>query len=228
MSKRIQYKSLDLFKFFFAIVVVMIHTRVFNDIQEGFNNIFMKSFCNIAVPFFFVTSGFLLSEKTKSMAGEERKNAVKKYVLHILKMYFVWAILWIPWKVLYYISVGHFGLEDLTVYLQEIFIKGNAGDALWYLHALFFSVLILYALRSKIGIGLITVISLLFYLFGVLIMSWGILLRGAPIDLFVKYMNKGDCWLILGMPFVSMGMYISEKRPVYKRSSHNAMPLAFL
>lgn len=55
-----QYNSIDLFKFLFAVVVVMIHTTPFKNASETFSYYFSNTFCNLAVPFFFVASGFFV------------------------------------------------------------------------------------------------------------------------------------------------------------------------
>lgn len=85
-----QYTSIDLFKFIFAIIVVMIHTTPFMDISETYSWYFSNTFCNFAVPFFFVASGFLFFDKLDGEKGNE-KQRLKKYITHILKMYVVWC-----------------------------------------------------------------------------------------------------------------------------------------
>ena len=90
--QRNEYKSLDLFKLIFAVLVVIIHTKPLLDISDKANWFFSNSFLNLAVPFFFITSGFLLFEKLKSISDDaDKKTAVKKYVGHLLKLYLIYV-----------------------------------------------------------------------------------------------------------------------------------------
>ena len=135
-TKRNEYKSLDLFKFIFAILVVMIHAKPLLDVSDKANWFFSNSFLNLAVPFFFITSGFLLFEKLKSLSDDaDKKTAVKKYVGHLLKLYLIWSIIWLPLKLLGWHTSGGIGKADLLSWIQAFFLTGKTGDAIWYLLA---------------------------------------------------------------------------------------------
>ena len=113
MTQKKQYCQLDLFKFLFSIVIVSIHTRLFRDVSETFNWYYLNVFCNLAVPFFFMTSGYLLFGKLKELDIKEQKDKIAKYMGHLLKMYLVWCVLWLPWKILNFYNSGHFTMLDL-------------------------------------------------------------------------------------------------------------------
>ena len=121
MSKeKKQYNNIDLFKIIFAVVVVMIHTTPFMDISETANWYFSNTVANLAVPFFFVTSGFLLFDKLAECQEDNRNESVKKYLLHIIRMYLIWCIIWIPWKALHYYNIGSFTVIDFIKYIRNI------------------------------------------------------------------------------------------------------------
>ena len=67
-AKKTNYNAIDLGKFICAILVVTIHVKPFGaNGSEVFTflNLFLKQYiARIAVPFFFITSGFLLFRKT--------------------------------------------------------------------------------------------------------------------------------------------------------------------
>ena len=58
ISKK-QYPALDITKIVMAILVIIIHRNVFPDKFDFANFMLTDIFCQIAVPFFFITSSFL-------------------------------------------------------------------------------------------------------------------------------------------------------------------------
>ena len=69
--KREEYYSIDLFKFIFALVIVSIHTRLFESVSGVINWYWLNTICNLAVPFFFVTSGFLFYNRYIEGGGKQ-------------------------------------------------------------------------------------------------------------------------------------------------------------
>ena len=225
---RKQYKSLDLFKFIFAILVVMIHTRPLMDISEAANWYFSNTVCMLAVPFFFMTSGFLLFDKLKSCNDKEKSNAVRKYVLHILRMYLVWCVIWIPWKALNYYNLGHFDMYDMLDYIRRIiFVSG--GDALWYLPALAFSVVAVYILKKRLSNITIVLIAAAFYLFGVLIGTWyGAWENNSFVKAYYTVFLTTANGLLFGFLFTSMGMYVAEQKTPLREGNFKSSTLWFV
>lgn len=207
-----QYNNLDLFKFTFAIVVVMIHTTPLKDISDNVNWYFSNTFCNMAVPFFFVTSGFLFFNKLQGLSETDEKSRLKKYVLHIIRMYLVWCVIWIPWKALNFYNSGHFNLSDAAGYIWNvIFVSG--GDALWYLNALAFSIVLVYFLYKKVGCVPTLLIASIVYIIGVMISSWYNIFGNNHIgNLYYTLFNTTDNGLFTGFIYVSVGMVIAIKK----------------
>ena len=57
------YNGLDLLKFFMAILIVMLHSFASKDGHPLLDFEISQCFTRVAVPFFFITSGFLLFRK---------------------------------------------------------------------------------------------------------------------------------------------------------------------
>lgn len=213
MSKeKFQYNNIDLFKIIFAVVVVMIHTTPFIDISESASWYFSNTVANLAVPFFFVTSGFLLFRKLLTCEADNRSKIVKKYLMHILRMYMIWCAIWIPWKALHYYNIGHFTALDLLKYIRNIFLV-SGGDALWYLPALFASVSTMYFLKFKLNASTATItgLSLALYTFGCAISSWyGVFENSILVNTYYTIFETVDNGILNGMIFVSVGMIIAE------------------
>ena len=92
-----QYPAIDVAKFIFSILVVAIHTVPLGNNDYGFPLNLLGSLSRLAVPFFFMASGFFLSKKFDGDFYSERNIiAVKKYALHILFLYGLWTLIYLP------------------------------------------------------------------------------------------------------------------------------------
>ena len=208
-----QYSNIDLFKFIFAIVVVMIHTTPFKDVSKTTDWYFNNTFANLAVPFFFVASGFLLFDKLDGIRENEVKR-IKKYTVHLLRMFVTWSIIWLPWNILHFMNVN-FASDVVLKYIKNLILVGGGGGAIWYLPALVIAIVIVYFMHTRIKSPTLTVIiSLIPYIIGVLISSWYEIFKDKTIiDLFYKDFATVDNGVMLGVMFVAIGMYISRVKP---------------
>lgn len=214
IKEKRQYNNIDLFKIIFAVVVVMIHTKPFADISETASWYFSNTIANLAVPFFFVASGFLLFGKLINCDSDRRNEYVKKYLLHIVKMYLIWCVIWIPLKALHFYSTGTFTFINCLLYIKDVILV-SGGDALWYLPALTIAVVIVYLLKYRFKMPNIAIIILSFalYTFGCLISSWyGIFTSARLIDAYYSIFTTTDNGILYGIMFVSIGMVITENK----------------
>ena len=74
MDDKKVYSNIDLLKFFFSFFIIMIHTSLFADVNTTVDYIFVNIITRIAVPFFFLSSGFFFAKsfeynKQKKVAG---------------------------------------------------------------------------------------------------------------------------------------------------------------
>lgn len=154
MSKPLSNKLLNM-GFVCACLVVLIHVP---DVEVGMfaNDFVFKWIKNgvsmIAVPVFFVMSGFLLGRHIY----EERWyiNAIKSRIRSLVIPFFVLNLIWLPiFFFFHYIGVRYFGADDsnrsmdFTLYnvlngLGFVPWGGNAVVGLWYVRALFYLVLL--------------------------------------------------------------------------------------
>lgn len=206
-----QYNSIDLFKFIYAIIVVMIHTTPFMDISETVSWYFNSIIGNIAVPFFFSVSGFLFFENWEELDISDKRKKLKKYILHILRMYIIWSIIFLPWKLLYINNTG-WSFNSIIKYIWE-FIFVSSGDALWYLPALLFSIFILCNLKERINDFMIIIIAAAFYIAGVFISSWYQLFDNiSAINIYYEIFHTTNNGLFKGLIFTAVGMLVAQKK----------------
>ena len=89
LSEKNEYRALDFLKFAAAFLVVAIHIPPFEEAAPVFSHEFQQVICRMAVPFFFVCTGYFMGEKIAD------KGRVKKYLFHIIKMYVWWSLLYL-------------------------------------------------------------------------------------------------------------------------------------
>lgn len=65
--ERKQYYSLDVAKFIAALSVIILHTAPFQSYSGALNYGFRNIVTVVAVPFFFITSGFLFFSKLNAL-----------------------------------------------------------------------------------------------------------------------------------------------------------------
>ncbi len=126
MTRQKSYAGIDIFRFIFALMIVAIHTSPLSSSSEIGDFIFTRIISRVAVPFFFMTSGFFLISKY-TYNNEKLTSFIKKTSI----IYAVVIILYIPIN----IYNGYFKADHL---LHEI-IKDIVFDGtlyhLWYLPA---------------------------------------------------------------------------------------------
>ena len=132
------YPGLDFAKFFMAICVVLIHIRGLNSgwsPGETANYIIA-----LAVPFFFICSGFLLANKIQRNAPEDKAAIIKGYAMRIWRMFLCWIAIYIPLSLW-----SHFAMPTEDTFVHFAFVQIRSALLLgsisysyptWYLYSL--------------------------------------------------------------------------------------------
>ena len=221
-TQRENYNSFDIAKFICSILVVMIHVVPFGT-QETTNvfsyaNFFLKSgLCRIAVPLFFMFSGFFLYKKTP--LDEFSCAPSKKYFLNILKLYILWSLIYFPIKFVN-MDMSLSGIIKGTILYGITFICSGSYVQLWYLNALLVSIAIIsFLLHKKCSPKKVLIISAIFYIVGLLFNGYyGLVapltklpLIGDAITLYFNIFYSTRNGLFFAFFFMALGMYLSNK-----------------
>lgn len=168
LNKR-NYNAVDLMKFIMAIVVVAIHTHPFEAINNAAFNEFLNSVTDMAVPFFFLASGYMLALKlTNPFSSEKDLSVIKKYTIRMAKLYLLWTAVYFPLMVYEYIKDGLPVVKAVLQYLQYFVFVGDKH--LWYLlSAVYALLLIMFLLKCKLSPEKIAVIAIVISL-----VSWAV------------------------------------------------------
>ncbi len=135
-----------------AICVVAIHTRPLLYVTNEHIQEIYEAIVRMAVPFFFLSSGYLLAVKLEyPYHGDDAQKRIWTYFRRILGMYVLWTFLYLPWTIQEYIG-GELSIVDATIsFLRGFFIFGEHSISwmLWYLLSTIYALLIIALLLKK-------------------------------------------------------------------------------
>lgn len=125
------FNSIDVMKFIMAIVVVAIHTEPFHSSQHNVQIAF-NALSGLAVPFFFISSGFLLGRR---MQDDSDVFPAKRQLIKIIKLYVKWSVIYLPFAIYDYWHTGISPLKAAILYIRNFILGGMHYNSwqLWYL-----------------------------------------------------------------------------------------------
>lgn len=230
MKKARQYAAVDIAKYISALLVVAIHTYPFLEISETFNTFFIAIICRLAVPFFFVSSGYFLFRK---MDGTKKQNLnhVRRYLWRLIRLYLVWTVIYIPYTIWNYMDAG-FSLTSLLGWIRDFFLNGSYYH-LWFLPALILGTLIVYLLGERMKISRVFQISFVLYFIGYLINIYAPIWQSLPYisvvyGFFTKTLVTARDGIFFAPVFISLGAFISQHRRPQTRASLVGFIFSFL
>lgn len=149
MEQKCEYNnSFDLVKFWCSYIVISIHCGLKNGITPPISQI-VNLVQYMAVPIFYVISGYLLGCKLYGANKANSWHSSVKTLLWQIKLYVIWAVLFLPIN-LYgeFFVYKHNVCQSVVSLLQGWFLVGENYDSwpLWYL------------LSSIVGMGLVFIL----------------------------------------------------------------------
>lgn len=128
--------SIDIFRYFCAILVVIIHTNPLSDINPDLGYAVSQIMTRIGVPFFFTVAGYFYTQKL-----EKNQKIFIPYVKKLFLTYFIWSCVYLLYE---FSQWGYSQIKGFIVTgMLNFFIKGS------YYHFWFFPALI-------ISVGIVT------------------------------------------------------------------------
>lgn len=212
---RNNYNCIDLTRFICALLVLEVH--FISDYGENnINFVLSQGIGRIAVPFFFITSGYFLANKS----GNTIK--IKNYLFKIFKLYILWSALYFPYELYMWKLNSENIMLDIVIYIKNFFLVGSFIH-LWYLLAVIIAVIIIEALLKRISIDKVLVIGFILYILGMLGDGYYNVLTNMPLlkkiyDLYLSLFETTRNGLFFGVFLISLGYYISIKEVVIKKS----------
>ena len=214
------YNGIDAAKFVCSLLVIAIHISPLgadkNQLLTYLNYGIQKYIARIAVPFFFISSGYFLFKKTSIQ--EYEINHAKKYIIKILRLYLLWTLIYMPISIYAIVKDNEGILHGIWEYSRNVLFVGSYPH-LWYLRALIVATIIisLFLYRRK-NPNKILVIAFVLYLIGVFGNAWSVVLlplkQSIPtiwrlLKTIGKVMVTTRNGLLFGFFFMSLGMSFS-------------------
>lgn len=206
--------SLDIAKFICAFLVIAIHTFPLIDINPSANFVFVQIIARLAVPLFFVISGYLFFVKIddrRNMNDYENKAKLKHTLFRLLKIYIIYSIVYLPFNYLL-IKDGGISVSEIVAYVRNLLFTGSYYH-LWFLPALMFAIIVIYYLKKYFKVNTILLISAILYLIGMLLNVYqNVLPSNILLDLYYKVFETSRNGLFFGCFFVSLGAFFAKRK----------------
>lgn len=199
----------DILKFIMSVFVVATHTGLFAP--------HLTPLVRLAVPVFFVLSGYFFFSKINSFDAPNDKRAyLKKSVKHNLQLYSFWFIVLSP--ITFYIR-DYFsgGVIKGALTLLHNFLLGSTFQASWYITALIIGIIILFFMSQRCNNLTFIVIGVLFYAIAVLSSNYEFIIR-ANETAYEAYCGFTDIFLLpcrnffAGMIYLVLGKILAEEK----------------
>ncbi len=209
MARTKHFAGIDYFRFAAAFLVIAIHTSPFGTWDETID--YLTTYClgRIAVPFFFMTTGFFVLAPYY-LSDFRKKRALHRFLLKNTTLYLAVTLFSLP-LILYSGQLP----TSVPAFLKDLFFDGTFYH-LWYFPAALTGCLLL-MLLGHISLTAAAVYSVLAYAAGLLGDSYYGLIKGAPllssfydgIFGFTSYTRNG---LFFAPVFILLGALIAVYR----------------
>ena len=212
--KNKSFYAIDLFKFLFSIAIIMLHFPLSYVYASKITKGIFIYFARLAVPFFFIASGYFLFKKLKYQDEIDKKKSIKKYLKKIAIMYIVWTIFNLP------LLINTYNDRSIIYNIKRCIFVGTYGQ-FWFLHALLLDIPIIFLLNKKVKPQIILIISSILYLFGCIGFEFYKYVVNIPIlgsiynfifDNFITTRN----FLFCGLYFVAIGNFFANNKFILK------------
>lgn len=208
MSKKEYYAGIDRFRLVAALLIVAIHTSPLATYSETGDFVLTRIIARIAVPFFFMTSGFFLISRYRYGNGR-----LVGFVKRTAIIYAAAIVFYLPVN----IYTGYFYQDDmLPSIVQDIVFDGTMYH-LWYLPASILGAFIVWRLTARLGFGKSLCITAVLYAVGLFGDSYYGLSAGAPVirqsyDMMFELFDYTRNGIFFAPIFMLLGGIIAEKK----------------
>lgn len=209
------YNSVDLFKFICSYIIITIHCSPFLVFGEQIDLAIVSTFSRIAVPFFFVCSGFFFLKNLEYNNGKIvncKSNRAKlyKYVGRIFLLYFIWSLIYLVIQIPEWYSTGWLSINAFKDYFIALF-RSSSYYHLWYLLDIIYATIIGFIALSIIKRKYFYLLVSILYFIGMLHYSYFWI--DVPLVNFIDKISTlfPAMWdsATRALPIMSIGLYIA-------------------
>lgn len=217
ICKKEKYDFVDVCKFVACICIVGIHTAAFSDCMGG-DYYLQSGVFRLAVPFFFVVSGFFFGKQL--LTAKDSRQVLKKYIYRLGVPLAFWETINIVIEILKQLFVKRLPASEIAYNIIKSILFYPYG-ALWYVQALMIAAIIIAYIYKKGWLEKCLFVSAVLFVAGLLGNSYYFLIYGMSaqkiidryLDIFVSTRNG----VFVALYFVSAGVWIAAHENWVKR-----------
>ena len=227
--------AIDYIKFFAIVCIVYIHTDPFNGAYifgiDGavIDNFLISVLARFGVPFFFMSSGYLLAQKM--ISSNKPQDYFRKYLFKTLKLFLSWFLFFAVFGFILFLgraimdgeSVVSVAIKYLQSFLSfNVILYGRGGYAsnhLWYLVALIWSIMIIYLFYKWNKIEVLLIIALILNVIGLFGQTY--------IGVFSLDIQTRDA-LFFGLFYTTLGFFFAQYQSLVLTKTKNISSKALL
>ena len=208
------YSTIDITKFFFCLCIIALHTHLLSFLPTFHNYIIEKNLFRLAVPFFFITSGYFLASKWYKYNGGF--HIIKRYCYRLILPLFAFSLVYISQYAIYSFFFNGKDIVHIALVLARNILFYPMG-ALWFVQACIVGSILLYPFLKREKLSLAIISGLFLYGVGQLFNSYSFIMgewggRDIVLSYCVSLRNgftMGLLWLALGFKCYQ----INNKKP---------------
>lgn len=181
----------------------------------------------LAVPFFYLTTGFFLGKKIKNIKEIDINDysMIKKNLIKLIKLYVIFTIIYLPLTIYGFEQVYNMSvLKSLLSFFRNfIFIGENYNSwILWYILSEIYGLLIIYMLKNKINNNnYLMIIGTMLFSLGLIINVFNGLSFESSFMIIIQKCIKliiPNGRILNSLLFISLGIFISKNEIIRKKT----------
>lgn len=208
-----KYPFIDIVKFVLAVSIISAHfASEIASFPQLIDNAF--SIYIVAVPFFYMSSGFFFFRK---MTSDKKSNFIllKKYIVRLLKIYFVWSLIYFVFVLASWFK-SDFDLDIVLNYVHTALVF-TTYPTIWFLPSLIVAVIFIYILRQFFSSRNILIITIILYIIGALGYSYSFILDDFPLlheifNFYILIFKTTRNGIFNGAIFIALALKLSENQ----------------
>lgn len=167
----------------------------------------------IAVPMFLAYSGYFLFKKIYSVDETEQKQFLKNYCFKIMRLYGVWSVVYVAFKIFTWIRFTPEN-EEILSYLHRAVVY-STYNTIWYLPASAVGAVIAYFFMKKFGIKGMIILAVVFNVLGAMGDCYYNITSNIPVvrEIFGVYLRifiTSRNGIFNGFPYIALGAFIAH------------------
>ena len=233
--QRKKYNSIDLVKFIMSVCIIEYHTWPYFGMENAIGKGLYYSFFALALPFFFISSGFFLANSLDDDFCSERNfKIVKTGMLRYLKLYLIWTAVYLPITVCHFVDTGTPVVRALLSFIRGVAVLGFNYNSwqMWYLLSTVYALLmIMVCMKYKLDrkyvliIGVFALVMMLVFDYLRDSLNSQISFIALMAKLTEKTVSSGK--MFMGLFYIPVGIYL-QRHPLSKRTAWIVFSVSFI